>query len=185
MKAIEKYPNAPDLRGFLGCMYRRIGRIADARGQFEAAYKIKAKNPEMFIHWMKLEIAEKDWPRAVNVADRALKVVPGAYEIVELKVNALRRAGFDLHAGLHREKAVKMWADAVEEIKRRIKSPEQLGEGKRQLNASMYYTTVVCLDMLNRLSERNHWLELWEKEHPDDPKVAHQKEFIISKRGSL
>jgi len=31
------------------------------------------------------------------------------------------------------------------------------------------YTMVVCLDMLNRLSERNHWLELWEKEHPDDP----------------
>ena len=76
-----------------------------------------------------------------------------------------------------------MWADAVEEIKLRIKPPEELAEGKRQLNASMYYTMVVCLDMLNRLPERNHWLELWEKEHPDDPRVSQQKDFIISKRG--
>jgi tetratricopeptide (TPR) repeat protein len=185
LKAIEKYPGEPDLRGFLGYTYKRIGRNADARSQFEAAYKIKAKSPEMFLHWMKLEIAEKDWSKAINVADRALKVVPDTYKIVELKVSTLRQAGFALHVGLHREKAERMWADAVEEIKRRIKSPEELSEGKRQLNASMYYTMVVCLDMLNRLSERNHWLELWEKEHPDDPRVAYQKGVIISKRGGL
>jgi hypothetical protein len=78
-----------------------------------------------------------------------------------------------------------MWSEAVEEIKLRIRPPEQLATGKRQLNASMYFSMVVCLDMLNRLNERNHWLEVWEKEHPDDPKVAQQREFIILKRGSL
>jgi len=45
-------------------------------------------------------------------------------------VNALRKAGFAFHSGLHREKAEKMWADAVEEIKRRIKFPGGTSGGK-------------------------------------------------------
>ena len=183
--AIQKYPNAPDLRGFLGYAYKRIRRIADARTQFEAAYKLKAKNPEMFLQWIKMEIAEKEWSKAINVADRALKVIPDCYEIIERKVTAQRQAGFDLYAGLHREKAEKMWAEAVEEVKRRIKPPEALQEGARELNASMYYTIVVCLDMLERLRDRNGWLERWEKEHPDDPEVARQKEYLNRKRGGL
>jgi hypothetical protein len=36
----------------------------------------------------------------------------------------------------------------------------------------MYYTIVVRLDILNHLRDRNHWLERWEREHPDDPQVA-------------
>ena len=34
--------------------------------------------------------------RAVG-PDRALKILPDAYEIIERKVYALRQAGFDLH----------------------------------------------------------------------------------------
>ena len=49
----------------------------------------------------------------------------------------------------------------------------------------MYYSIVVCLDMLNQLRERNYWLERWEKEHPDDPQVAIQKDYLKRKRGSL
>ena len=41
-----------------------------------------------------------------------------------------------------------MWTEAVEEVRRRIKPPEDLQPGARELNASMYYTIVVCLDML-------------------------------------
>jgi len=183
--AIEKYPNAADLHGVLGYMYRRMGRFADATTHFEAACKLKSKNPEAYLHWIKMEISEKEWSKAINVADRALKLVPNAYEIVERKVYALRQAGFKLHRGLHSEKAVKMWIEAVEEIDRSMKSPETLASGARQLNASMYYTMVVCLDMLNRFGERNRWLERWEREHPDDPTVAVEKEFLIKKRGSL
>lgn len=183
--AIEKYPNAADLHGVLGYMYRRMGRVADATTHFETAYKLKSKNPETYLHWIKMEIYEKEWSKAINVADRALKLVPDAYEIVERKVYALRQAGFELHRGLHSEKAVKMWIEAVEEIDRSMKSPETLASGARQLNASMYYTMVVCLDMLNQFGERNRWLERWEREHPDDSAVAVEKEFLIKKRGSL
>jgi tetratricopeptide (TPR) repeat protein len=183
--AIEKYPNSANLHGVLGYAYKRVGRLADARTQFEMAYKLKSTNPEMFLHWQKMEIAEKEWSKALAVADRALKVLPGAYEIVERKVYTLRQAGFDLHRGLVTDKATKMWNDAVDEVTRQIKDPETLPAGARRLNASLYYSVVVCLDMLNRFKERNNWLDRWEREHPDDPQVAIQKEFLKRKRGAL
>lgn len=185
LSAIERYPNVPDLHGVLGYVYKRIRRIADARTQFEGAFKLKGNNPEMYLHWQKLEIGEKEWSKALAVAERALRIIPDAYEIVERKVYTLRQAGFDLHRGLHYEKAVKLWTEAVEEVKRRIKPPETLPAGARHLNASMYYSIVVCLDMLNQFRDRNYWLERWEREHPDDPQVAIQKEYILRKRGSL
>jgi hypothetical protein len=49
----------------------------------------------------------------------------------------------------------------------------------------MYETIVVCLDMLNEFRDRNYWLDRWEKEHPDDPHVAIEKEYIKQKRGTL
>lgn len=183
--AIDKYPHVPDLHGVLGFVYKRIGRIADARTQFEAAFKIRATNPEMYLHWLRMEIAEKEWSKALAVAERALKILPDNYEIVELKVYTLRQAGFDLHRRMHFEKATKMWAEAVEEVKQRIRQPESLPPGGRRLSASMFYSIVVCLDMLNQLRERNYWLERWEKEHPDDPQVGMQKEYLKRKRGTL
>ncbi len=183
--AIEKYPNAPDLRGVLGYVYKRIRRIADARVQFEAAFKLKSNSSEMYLQWQRLEIAEKEWAKALAVSDRALKILPDAYEIIERRIYSLRQAGFDLYRGLHNEKAIRMWTEAVEEVKRRIKPPESLPAGARSLNASMYYSIVVCLDMLGQLRDRNSWLERWEKEHPDDPQVAIQKEFLKRKRGTL
>jgi tetratricopeptide (TPR) repeat protein len=185
LAAIEKYPNSSDLRGVLGYAYKRAGRIADARIQFEAACKLKSSKPDMYLHWIKLEIAEREWSKAIAVADRALKMIPDSYQIIERKVYALRQAGFDLHQRLIHEKAEKMWTDAVEEVKNRIKPPEALPAGERQLNASMYYTIVVCLDMLRKFRDRNYWLDQWEKEHPDDPQVAIQKEYLRRKRGTL
>jgi cytochrome c-type biogenesis protein CcmH/NrfG len=41
-EAIEKYPQAADLRSFLGYAYKRMGRVAEARTQFEAAVKLNS-----------------------------------------------------------------------------------------------------------------------------------------------
>jgi len=48
-----------------------------------------------------MEIANKEWLKAIIVAARPLKLVPDAYEVVERKVYALNKAGFDLHRGMH------------------------------------------------------------------------------------
>jgi tetratricopeptide (TPR) repeat protein len=86
VEAIEKYPQSADLRSFLGYAYKRMGRIAEARKQFETAFKLKGKKREMFLQWVWMEIAEKEWSKAISAADRALKTIPGSYEMLELKV---------------------------------------------------------------------------------------------------
>ncbi|MDQ6700089.1 MAG: hypothetical protein M3Z36_07870, partial [Acidobacteriota bacterium] len=136
-----------------------------------------------FLHWIKMEVSGKEWSKAIAVADKALKAHPDFYEMKERKVYAQRQAGFDLHRGLHREKAEKMWSEAVEEVKRAIKAPEELESGARQQSACMLSTIVICLDMLGRFRERDLWLDRWEKEHPDDPEVGRQKQFLRNKRG--
>lgn len=185
LEAIEKYPSVADLRGVLGYTYRREGRVSDARSQFDAASKQKGTKREMFLHWMKMEMFIKEWSKAVNVADKALKVHPGLYEMRGLKAHALRQAGFDFHRGLHGEKAARSWNEAVEEVKRAIKPPEELESAARQVNASMFQTVVICLHMLGSFVQRDNWLDRWEKEHPDDPEVVRQKQFLENRRGAL
>jgi tetratricopeptide (TPR) repeat protein len=178
LKAIERYPNAGDLHGFLGYVCKRSGRVVDARVHFESAYKLRCLNLDTYIQWVRMEAGEREWLKVIDVADRALKIAPDAYEIVERKAYALRQAGHDLQRGLHYEKAAKMWTDAVEFVARSIKSPETLPVGARTQNSSMYNTIVVSLNMLRHYKERNHWLERWEREHPDDPQVTVQKEYL-------
>src|SRR6266700_8989 len=184
-EAIEKYPQAADLRSFLGYVYKRMGRIADARVQFEAALKLKGKKREMFLQWLWMEIEEKEWSKAISVADRALKSLPTFYEMSERKVFAKRQAGFDFHRGLHREKACQMWREAVDDAKQAVKAPESLQSGERQISSSLLCSIVICLDMLNEPRERDRWFQRWDTEHPDDAQVGRQRDFLAEKYGVL
>ena len=181
LNAIEKYPQSADLQSFLGYAYKRMGRVADARERFQLALRLKGKRRDMFLKWVKMEVAEKEWSKAIAVADKALKAIPDFLELLERKVYAERQAGFDFYSGLHREKAQRMWRDAVEHAKQGLKSPEALGQGERQINASLLCSLVICLDMLGEFRERDLWLRQWAAEHPDDPQVQRQCDFLTNK----
>jgi hypothetical protein len=166
-------------------VYKRLGRITEARAQFESSAKLKANSRDMWSQWVRMEIGEKEWSKAIAVADRALKAVPEFYEMLELKIYAKRQAGFDFHRGMHREKAQRMWREAVEDGTRGIKSPEALGQGERHTNASILRSIVISLDMLGQSAERDRWLHRWAKEHPDDPEVERQRDFLAQKHRKL
>ena len=176
--AIEKYPAEPDLRGFLGHVYRRMGRIVDARAQFEEAYKRKGKNRSMFLGWTRMEISEKEWSKAIRVADRAIKALPDNYAMVELRTSAKLQAGLDFLKGLHYEKAEKSWIEAIQDIEKYMKAPEDLNIGERDTNSSLYRIAVICSDRLRKHKQRDQWMRRWEAEHPDDPIVAQQKNHL-------
>ena len=183
LEAVEKYPQSPDLRSFLAYVYKRMGRVADARAQFEAAVKLKSRRRDMYLQWVAMEIGEKEWSKAISVADRAIKVFPDFYEMMERKIFAKKQAGFDFYRGMHREKAEKMWREAVEDARAYLKSPEKLSAGEREISSAIYCAAVICLDMLGETRERNQWFEDWEAEHPGDPQVERQREFLVRKHG--
>lgn len=185
IEAIEKYPQSADVRSFLGYAYKRMGRIADARSQFETATKLKGQRKDMYLQWVTMEIGEKEWSKAITVADKAIKAIPDFYEVMERKIFAKKQAGFDFRSGFHREKAEKMWLEAADDAKAYIKSPESLQPRERQMSSSIYCSAVICLDMLGDSRERDRWFRQWAAEHPDDPQVERQRAFLIQKHGSL
>ena len=185
VEAIEKYPQSADVRSFLGYAYKRMGRIADARSQFESAIKLKGRRKDMYLQWLTMEIGEKEWSKAISVADKALKVVPDFYEVMERKVFAKKQAGFDFRSGFHREKAEKMWREAADDAKAYIKLPDALQPRERQLSSSIYCSAVICLDMLGDSRERDRWFRQWAEEHSDDPQVERQRAFLVQKHGIL
>ena len=181
--AIDRYPAEPDLHGFLGHVYRRMGRVVDARAQFEEAYRRKGKNRDMFRRWTRMEMGEREWSKAIKVADRAIKVLPDNYVMVELRATAKRQAGFDFLKGLHYEKAETSWREALHDIEKSMKAPEALYPGERDINSSLFRTAVICADMLKEPKLRDRWMRHWEAEHPDDPEVGRQKNYLREKWG--
>ncbi len=183
INAAEKYRNAADLQGFLGFLYRRWGRTADARKRFEAAYKLKCKNPDTYRHWVRMEMYDKEYTRAIEAADKGLKLIPDLYELVFLKAESKMRSGLDFAARIQREKAQKLWCEAADELKKALKSPDALRGRERETSAAMYQTLIISLDLLGDLRELRHYHSCWKAEHPDDPNVQRQYDFISKKRG--
>jgi len=183
LEAVEKYPNAGDLHGFLGFVYRRWERTTDARSAFEFAYKLKCENRDTYLHWVKMEMAEKEWTKAAKAAEKGLRRVPDCYELANLRTYSLLRAGWDLAARLQREKAEKLWITAVGELKERLRAPETLRTGERQMSAQMYQTLIICLDLLGQTTELRYYFRQWQAEHPDDRNVEIQRNKICRKRG--
>lgn len=185
LEALQRYPQAPDLHSFLGYVYKRQGRITEARTRFESAAKLKSRRRDMYLQWFAMEIGEKEWTKAISVADRALKSLPDFYEMMERKIFAKKQAGFDLFRGMHREKAEKMWREAVADAKEYLKPPMSHGDGVAEISSDIYCAAVICLDMLGEARERNRWLDQWAKEHAGDPQLERQRQFLLQKHGSL
>jgi tetratricopeptide (TPR) repeat protein len=183
LNAIKKYPQIADLEGFIGFLYRKWDRIADARIHFEEAYKLRCKNEDTYRHWVKMELSQKEWTRAIEAADQCLKVLPDFYEMKHFKTDALLKLGLDFTARLQREKAERLWRQAVEELKLALKSPDAVKPGELAISAQMYRTLIICLDLLGDLRALNQCFKQWQLEHPDDPNVAKQAAFISRKRG--
>jgi hypothetical protein len=128
-------------------------------------------------------MSEKEWTRAIEAADNGLRWLPGSYELIQLKNLARFLSGRDFAARLQREKAERLWREAAEDLKGSLKSPDLLQPGEREISAQMYRTLTICLDLLGDLPELNEWFARWKAEHPDDPEVQRQEQFIARKRG--
>lgn len=183
LKAADKYPQAGDLQGFLGFLYRKWNRYTDATRHFEAAFKLKCRSRETYRHWVKMEMAQKEWTRAIAAAEKGLRILPDFYELHALRAECKVRSGQDLLSRLQREKAYKLWSEAVQELRTELKPPEKLQDGEREISSWMYRTLAICLDCLADFKALKQCLIQWQVEHPDDPQVERQKEIIAARRG--
>lgn len=183
LQAAEKYPQVADLEGFIGFMYRRLDRFTDAAKHFENAYKLKSQNRDTYRHWTKMEMSLKEWTRAIAAADKGLRMIPDFWELYALRAECKLRSGQDFASRLQREKAFRLWTEAVTELTQTLKRPEKLKAVEQSISAQMYKTLIISLDVMGDYKAlRTHFQE-WIREHPTDPNIIHQRDFIEYKHG--
>ena len=182
LAARDKYIHNADIEGFLGFLYRRWDRFTDARRHFQEAYKLKAKNRETYRHWVRMEMSQAEWTSAIAVADNAMRVIPDFYEMLAMRAEAKVRSGFDHKRRVQNEKAEKLWAECVSEVENKIKDPDKLGPGERELNRLMFKSMVISLEWLGEFRKLKEWFNRREKEHPDDVNVGKHRDAIQARQ---
>ncbi len=185
LKAIEKYPNAADLYGFLGYLYKGVNRTTDARIQFEQTAKLKSRSEDTYLHWVKMELAAREYNNAVRAASLGVGQLPGSYKLLQLRLEAKYRVAEDHVARLQSEKAERVWREIVEEIEKILKPRHLLKAEESEINAALLRRLVVCLEHLGDMSELNKRFAQWCGEHKDDPAIGRQREIFVRRRGGL
>lgn len=183
LQSIEKYPQEADLEGFLGFVYRRLDRFADAAKHFENAHKLKSVNRDTYRHWVKMEMSLREWTRAIAAADKGLRMIPEFYELHALRAESKIRSGQDFAARLQREKAHKLWTEATSELADILKTPDKLQAGERTISSQMYRTLIIGLDFLGDYKLLLNQFHAWQREHPDDSNVSYQQTYLERKHG--
>lgn len=170
-EALKKYVNDPDLLGFLGWIYKtwEPPRITDARENFKRAWQLKCAHEELYKHWSRMEIEQREWTKAAEAAERGLKLVPDSPKLLYFAGMARSRLGRELLAGLHTEKAAAELDRAQRLLEQALKTPESLEYGERQLNADIYRSLVLNCELRKDVCGLKEYFAQWRSEHPDDP----------------
>ncbi|MGB6689751.1 MAG: hypothetical protein WBE76_18090 [Terracidiphilus sp.] len=185
LNAIDKYPNAADLYGFLGYLYKGVNRTTDARIQFERAGKLKSKSEDTYLHWVKMELAEREYNSAVRAATLGIAQLPGSYKLLQLRLDAKYRVAEDHQRRIQPEKAERIWKEIIEEIEKILKPRRLLKADESEINAALFRRLVVCLEHLGDMPELNRRFAQWFNEHKDDPSIPRQREIFTRRRGGL
>jgi len=183
LQAADKYPQAADVQGFIGFLYRRLERFTDAAKHFEAAYKLKCISRDAYRHWVKMEMSLKEWTRAIAAADKGIRMIPSFYELHALRAECKLRSGQDFAARLQTEKAVKLWSETVEELVKLISVPDRIQQVEKTPHAQMYNILIICLDLLGNYKALHTHFQNWKREHPEDPRIKSQREHIERRQG--
>lgn len=184
LRSIDRFPNVGDLHGFLAYLYKSEERITDARFRFEKAAQLRTRNIDTFIHWVKMELAEREYNSAARAAEIGLKLVPSAYKLQQLKADAKYFAAKDWQARAQTERAEKLWREVAEDIEKNLRAKSASDE-ENQVSMRLLQRLVVCLDHLGDIGDLNVRFSQWKREYPDDPALPRMKDIFSRRRGGL
>lgn len=170
-KALERFPNNPDLMGFLGWVYKahEPPRIADARANFQRAAQLKCNDEGMYKHWARMEMDQYEWTKAGEAAEKGMGMLPESRLLTFLAGKARSMLGKELLSGFHKERAREELDKAKEHLEKALRTPEELDVGERRLNAEIYRALVLNSEALFDSESMAKYFAVWMAEHPEDP----------------
>lgn len=89
----KKWPDRCDVSGMEGWVFKRMGRIADAREAFRRAVELGTSERHDYWHWSDLEAKAEEWSEAIRVAERGCKVNPSDAGLHQQLGYCLSRSG--------------------------------------------------------------------------------------------
>ena len=107
--ALSDRPGDSDLYGFSGWIYKNCSppRIADARRQFARAAELRSIKEDMYEHWARMEIGQREWTKAAVAAERGLDFIPDSAVLRYWAGRARGHLSKELMGGLHHDRAAK------------------------------------------------------------------------------
>jgi tetratricopeptide (TPR) repeat protein len=173
--AVEKHPSNPTLLGHLAWVYKawEPPRVTDARERFQRAQQLKNADPEMYVHWSRMEADQGEWPLAIRAAETGL-ACPGQeahLKLLQAAGYAHSRLGRDLLSSLHKERGIEELRKAVVLLERAVRTRPTGLETRARSNA--YRSLVRTHEDLSDMAQARNYAREWLREMPKD-------EFAIS-----
>ena len=108
-KALADRPGDPDLYGFSGWIYKswEPPRLADARKHFVRSGQLKCLKEDMYEHWARMEMKQREWTKAASAAEEGLKLLPDSAVLSYLAGRVRGELSKELLGGLHQDRALK------------------------------------------------------------------------------
>jgi tetratricopeptide (TPR) repeat protein len=187
--ALQRYPNNADLTAQLGVIYfywRPNRRLTDARHQFKLAQQLGCQQEWMYSRWTIMESIVKDWARATEVADTAIKEGITSKELYALAGIAHSHLGNNFKSSFFFDKAEQEFKIADRLLRKGLKAPEHLiNYSDRKLNSRVFRALVIGCDALGEIEDMLKFLDRWQHEHEDDPYASSEGQRLREKHSLL
>ena len=163
--ALGDRPGDSDLYGFSGWIYKswQPPRVADARRQFNRAAELRSVKEDMYEHWARMEISQREWTKAAAAAEKGLELMPDSASLCYLAGKARSQTGRELLGGLHHDRATKENELAFAHLDHAF---AVFGEGDRVSKEEICRALVLLCETVKDLHGIRRFLGLWKREAP-------------------
>ena len=163
--ALADRPGDSDLYGFSGWIYKNWSppRIADARRQFHRAAELRSIKGDMYEHWARMEIDQREWTRAALAAEKGLELIPDSAVLRYWAGRSRGHLSEELVGGLHHDRAAKEGKVARAHLEHAL---ETLREDDRITKDSVYRALVLLCETMTDVDGVRRFFRRWQQEGP-------------------
>ena len=165
--ALADRPGDPDLYGFSGWIYKswEPPRLTDARKQFVRAGQLKCLKEDMYEHWARMEMKQREWTKAASAAEEGLKLLPDSVVLSYLAGRVRSELSKELLGGLHHDRASEEAGVAQQHLERALAS---VRPGDRLSVPDVCRALVLLSETLANSRGIARFLRRWKRAAPTD-----------------
>lgn len=169
--ALEKYHSNSEIIAFLGQVYAgsQPPRLTDARETFKRAWQLKHSQPEMYESWVRMELGQREWSKAIEAAEKGLDKKFNSKALLYLAGKASSEMGKELLGKLFYDRANKHLSEAKRSLKSALEISKGLTAQQRALDSEIYKELISICELSKDVQNIEYYLWRWRSENPDDP----------------